>query len=310
MLIAQNVRKASKNSFDHISCMTAVTLDGKVLWQIGRPDAYNDVLANDTPFQIHDVDGDGKNEVVVVKDFKIQVLEGATGKLRHWAWMPEAPKDNKERPYEMEVGDSIYFANFSGGKHAQEILIKDRYRTFWVFDNKLKLLWSSQANIGHFPYTLDVNGDGKEELVIGYSMYDHTGKKLWSLDKELVDHSDGIVLGNFSGDPKADIRCYSFASDEGFLMTDLKGNVLVRSRVGHTQSPECCEVSSGSAGRAVDDDQFLEKPRYRNALQSRWSDHHTRRTDSYGEPNSSRELARRRARICDALSEHQRGRDD
>jgi hypothetical protein len=68
-------------------------------------------------------------------------------------------------------------------------------------------------------------------------MYDYTGKKLWSLDKDLADHADGIVLGNFSGNPNGDIRCYIFGSDEGFVMTDLKGNVLVRSRVGHTQSP-------------------------------------------------------------------------
>jgi hypothetical protein len=94
-------------SFDHISCLTAVTMEGKALWQIGRPDPYNDVLANDTPFQIHDLDGDGKNEVVMVKDFKIQIVEGRTGKVKSWVWMPEAPKDNKDRPYEMEVGDSI-----------------------------------------------------------------------------------------------------------------------------------------------------------------------------------------------------------
>jgi len=114
LLIGQNVRKASANSFDHLSCLTAVNLDGKVLWQLGRPDPYNDVLANDTPFQIHDIDGDGATEVVVVKDFKIQILEGRTGRVKQWAWMPEAPKDNKERPYEMEVGDSLYFADFAG----------------------------------------------------------------------------------------------------------------------------------------------------------------------------------------------------
>ena len=68
------------DAFDHISCMTAVNLDGKVLWQIGRPDPRNTLLTNDTPFQIHDRDGDGRNEVVMVKDFQIQVLEGATGK--------------------------------------------------------------------------------------------------------------------------------------------------------------------------------------------------------------------------------------
>ena len=162
LLIGQNVRKASANSFDHLSCLTAVNLDGKVLWQLGRPDPYNDVLANDTPFQIHDIDGDGATEVVVVKDFKIQILEGRTGKVKQWAWMPEAPKDNKERPYEMEVGDSLYFADFAGRKAQRDIIIKDRYRTFWVFDNGLKLQWWSQCNTGHFPYSLDTDGDGRE----------------------------------------------------------------------------------------------------------------------------------------------------
>ncbi len=237
LLIAQNVRKASRNSFDHLSCLTAVNLDGRVLWQIGRPDPYNDVLANDTPFQIHDLDGDGAHEVVLVKDFKIQILEGRTGKVKQWAWMPAAPKDNQERPYETEVGDSIYFADFSGRKAPREIIVKDRYHSFWVFDQHLKLLWSSQANIGHFPYSLDVDGDGREELAIGYSLYAPGGQRLWTLDEELDEHSDGIVLGNFSGDPRGPVRAYLFASDEGFLMADLTGKILRRARIGHTQSP-------------------------------------------------------------------------
>ena len=81
MLIAQNIPRIGDN-FIQISCLTAVTLDGRVLWQLGRPDPRNGLLTSDTPFQIHDLDGDGRNEVVMVKDFKLQVLEGATGKLR------------------------------------------------------------------------------------------------------------------------------------------------------------------------------------------------------------------------------------
>ena len=77
MLIAQNIPRVRGDAFDHISCLTAVTLDGKVLWQIGRPDPRNGLLTNDTPFQIHDIDGDGRNEVVMVKDFKLQILDGA-----------------------------------------------------------------------------------------------------------------------------------------------------------------------------------------------------------------------------------------
>jgi hypothetical protein len=53
-----------------------VTLDGKVLWQIGKPDPRHGLLTSDTPFQVHDLDGDGKCEVFLMKDFKLQVLDG------------------------------------------------------------------------------------------------------------------------------------------------------------------------------------------------------------------------------------------
>ncbi len=79
MLIGQNIPRLGDN-FIQLSCLTAVTFDGKVLWQLGRPDRRHGLLTADTPFQIHDLDGDGKNEVVMVKDFKLQVLEGAAGR--------------------------------------------------------------------------------------------------------------------------------------------------------------------------------------------------------------------------------------
>ena len=66
------------NNFDFLSSLTAVTLDGKVLWQAGRPNPRNGLLTNDTPFQIHDVDGDGRGEVVLIRDFQLQVLDGRT----------------------------------------------------------------------------------------------------------------------------------------------------------------------------------------------------------------------------------------
>ncbi|MCP5115192.1 MAG: hypothetical protein GY953_30540, partial [bacterium] len=88
MLFAQNIPRVRGDAFDHISCLTAVTLDGQVLWQLGRPDPRNGLLTNDTPFQIHDTDGDGSEEVVLIRDFQLQVLDGATGKLRKKVWVP------------------------------------------------------------------------------------------------------------------------------------------------------------------------------------------------------------------------------
>ena len=114
MLIAQNIPRIGDN-FVQISCLTAVTLDGQVLWQLGRPDPRNGLLTSDTPFQIHDIDGDGRNEVVMVKDFKLQVLEGATGKVRKS--VPDARRrcrDNRLKPYALTNGDSLAFVNLSG----------------------------------------------------------------------------------------------------------------------------------------------------------------------------------------------------
>jgi hypothetical protein len=206
------------------------------LWQLGRPDPRNGLLTNDTPFQIHDIDGDGKNEVILVRDFQLQVLEGVTGKVRQRTWMPEAARDNKERPYEINNGDSIAFLNLSGGKHPQEILIKDRYRWFWVFDKDLQLKWKGEGQTGHYPFPIDTDRDGRQEFMIGYTLWNHLQKPLWSLDKVLRDHSDGISAGTFGADPNAPPRIYICGSDEGFLMIDHKGSIQKHVRLGHAQT--------------------------------------------------------------------------
>jgi rhamnogalacturonan endolyase len=236
MLFAQNIPRVRGDAFDHISCLTAVTLDGKILWQSGRPDPRNGLLTNDTPFQIHDLDGDGKNEVVLVRDFQLQVLEGKTGKILQRSWMPEVAPDNKERPYAINNGDSMAFFNLSGGKHAQDIVIKDRYRWFWVFDKDLQLKWKGEGQTGHYPFPIDVDGDGRQEFMIGYSLWNHQGKQLWSHDQTLKDHPDGISVGSFGADPKAPPRVYICGSDEGFLVFDISGKILNRARIGHTQT--------------------------------------------------------------------------
>jgi hypothetical protein len=260
MLFAQNIPRVRGDAFDHISCLTAVTLDGRVLWQLGRPDPRNGLLTNDTPFQIHDLDGDGRNEVVLVRDFQLQVLEGATGKLRQRAWMPAAAQDNKDRPYELNNGDSIAFFNLSGGKHAQEILIKDRYRWFWVFDKDLQLRWQGEGQTGHYPFPIDVDRDGRQEFMIGYTLWSHAQKPLWSNDKALFDHADGISAGSFGADPKAPPRIYICGSDEGFLVFDHLGKLLKQVRLGHAQTQSVGKYRTDLPGLQIYTANFWRSP--------------------------------------------------
>jgi rhamnogalacturonan endolyase len=238
MLIAQNIQTVSGDSFDTISCLTAVKLDGAVLWQSGKPNSRNGLVTNDNPYQIHDVDGDGHNEVVAVRDFQLQILDGRTGKIKQWTRMPVAPQpDNApwavRRPYEREFGDSLFFVNVSGDRERRDILVKDRYQHFWIYNRRLELLWSGEGQTGHCPYPFDVGG--LDRIMIGYSMWDHTGKKLWSHDDDLRDHADSVAVANFSGDPQREPRVYSTGSDEGFLMFSYDGRILKHLMVGHAQ---------------------------------------------------------------------------
>lgn len=248
MLFAQNIPRVRGDAFDQISCLTAVTLDGKVLWQKGRPDPRNGLLTNDTPFQIHDIDGDGKNEVVLIRDFKLQILEGRTGEVRSSVFTPEADTSLRERPYDLNSGDSITFLNLSGGKNPSEILIKDRYKYFWVYDKSLKLLWKGSGQTGHYPYPLDIDGDGREEFALGYALWGPDGKQLWSHDDDYKDHADGIVIGNFTGTPGAPPRVYSCGSDEGFLLWDIDGKLLKHTHIGHAQTPSVGKYRSDIPG--------------------------------------------------------------
>lgn len=237
MLIAQNIPRVQGDGFDQISCLTAVNLEGKILWQSGKPDPRNGLLTNDTPFQIHDIDGDGKNEVVVVRDFQLQILEGRTGKVRKSVWMPPMIQTGNSHPYERENGDSIAFVNFSGNQGRHEILVKNRYTRFWIYNNQLELIWKGDGQTGHYPYPVDLDGRGYDSLAIGYTLWDRNGVRLWSHDAELHDHADGIMAGNLSGDAGAEPRIYASASDEGLVIFDKRGAILKHVRVGHNQSP-------------------------------------------------------------------------
>ncbi len=235
MLICQNIPRVHADDFDQISCLTAVKLDGRILWQSGRPDPRNGLLTNDTPFQIHDIDGDGRAEVVLVRDFKLQILDGATGKVRRWVWMPSAPPA-AARPYELVNGDCIAFFNLSGEPGRHELLIKDRYSNFWILNNRLEILWQGQGQTGHFPYAYASEPGGLDKVVIGYSVWDSSGHQLWSQDRALRDHADAVIMGNFSGDPAARPRVYACGSDEGFIVFDDRGEIQKHVRIGHAQN--------------------------------------------------------------------------
>ncbi|HEX5223083.1 MAG TPA: hypothetical protein VFZ59_26225 [Verrucomicrobiae bacterium] len=244
ILICQQQHHGPKDSNSELSCLTAVTLDGEQLWQVGLPDAWNDELTNDVGVQVHDLDGDGQCEVVYCKDMELIVADGKTGKTKYKAPTPKTPANtpSPRNRFPQILGDSILFADFRGQGRPGDIVLKDRYNSFWVFDDKLNLLWQGQCVTGHYPFAYDVDNDGKDELFIGYSCYDDDGKRLWTLDDQIKDHADGVAMARFSADPKAEPMLMIVASDEGTLFIDPRGKILKHHRLGHVQNPTVADL--------------------------------------------------------------------
>ena len=239
VVIGQVLHHGPKDRNSELSCLTAMTFDGKQLWQIGNPDPWKYHLTNDVGFQIHDIDRDGKNEVIYCKNFEIIVVDGATGRTKYKAPTPKTPGG---KPYKSVynifpriLGDCIYFCDLRGTGYDSDIILKDRYRYLWAFDNRLNLLWKAECNTGHYPYAYDIDNDGKDELMMGYTLFDNDGTKLWSLDSTIQDHADGVAILKFK--PDSELRLLCAASDEGIFFTDMKGNILKHYYLGHVQNP-------------------------------------------------------------------------
>jgi hypothetical protein len=171
---------------------------------------------------------------------EIIVADGATGQTKYKAPTPFANMNVLDRnralnPPARLLGDCLFFADFRGKGRDQDIVIKDRYSQYWVFDDQLRLLWSGSCRTGHYPYTYDIDQDGKDEMAIGYTLIDDDGTVLWSLDQEITDHADGIAIVPFQKGEPPKILCA--ASDEGMFFADLEGNIMQHYYIGHAQNP-------------------------------------------------------------------------
>jgi rhamnogalacturonan endolyase len=239
VLIGQVMHHGPKDRNSELSCLTAMTFDGEILWQTGKPDPWKDYLTNDVAFQIHDIDNDGKNEVVFCRNMEIVIAEAGTGKTKIKRNTPETPGGRPTASgnniFDRILGDCLYFCDLKGKGYDGDFILKDRYRYLWAFDNQLNMLWKSECNTGHYPFAMDIDNDMKDEIMMGYTLFDDNGIKIWSLDDTLNDHADGVALVRFGFDQEIRLMCA--ASDEGMLFADMKGNILKHHYIGHVQNP-------------------------------------------------------------------------
>jgi hypothetical protein len=177
-----------------ITCLTATTVMGEVLWQSGTPSGANGRAYCDLPVQIYDWDNDGRNEVLYVQQASyldspapaagtvreraprysgnatLTVLDGASGKEKARLPLP-APAD-----------DSFLLADLTGRGRREDLVVKDRYWNMWGVAHDGKVLWQYSGSTGHYPAIADIDGDGRDEVFVGYALIDHDGKVLFQKD--------------------------------------------------------------------------------------------------------------------------------
>ncbi len=191
-----------------ISCLTATTIGGEVLWQTGTPCVTNNRVYSDLPVQIYDWDNDGRNEVLFVRQARyvdpilhhetayyrdnricerarryegsatMVVLDGLTGREKASFAVP-SPAD-----------DSFLFADLTGSGRREDLVLKDRYWNMWGVSHDGAVLWHWRGSTGHYPAIGDVDDDGRDEVFVGHVLLDHDGRELFRKNWEGWD--DGV----------------------------------------------------------------------------------------------------------------------
>ncbi|MDZ7620653.1 MAG: carbohydrate binding domain-containing protein [Patescibacteria group bacterium] len=195
----------------------AFTADGKHLWR--RDLGWGIEHRNwHSPMIVHDLNGDGRAEVVAkVADGDLRNERGRVVDGPEWVavWDGLTGKEIARAPWPSRGGFGSYnFASrhqlavaYLDGRTPCLIALRGTYglmkvEAYELVGEQLRPLWQfCNANApskfvgqgAHFTQCADVDGDGRDEVVLGSMVLDDTGVPLWSTGKG---HPDGLFLGD------------------------------------------------------------------------------------------------------------------
>lgn len=171
-----------------------------------------------SPFIACDLNGDGKAEVIAKigegdprdEDGRVYsgpewfaVWDGMTGKeIARAPWPSREPYDN----YNLSSRNFIITA-YLDGKTPCLVILRGTYSVMvaeaWQLNNnKLEKLWDySNEELGaklygqgaHTNYAVDLDYDGRDEIILGSAILDDNGSPLWTTGKG---HPDGVFFGD------------------------------------------------------------------------------------------------------------------
>ena len=223
----------------------AANLAGDTLWRYESRDRVP------SPEHIVFADFTGRKtlDVAAVLTQKLVVLESGTGAIRAERELPppapfDACRGGKPAPVRLFAVQLqplpapcglLLCEDIPGGAHSA-----------WAYDAALNPLWEVHLPaplLGRTPWLADIDGDGAEEILLGWCLLDHDGKVLRVLNEGLcADRTlagrcgQNGVLGHLAAADSAEWTMAHAGAGEGLVLADaLTGNVRAHSLIGNVQ---------------------------------------------------------------------------
>lgn len=239
-----SARNVDRNDVHFTSAVVAQRLDGSVLWRWGDPTIGRKQLHHDVACQIYDWDGDGKNEVILATEGFLVELDGATGREKRRLALPR------------DATDCLVFVNLSGRARPTDVLVKTRYTQIWAFDRDGKQLWTVEKPGGyltaHQPVAVDLDGDGRDEIMAGFAMLNADGSTRWVFQSRKVDqrrgHCDSFRLVRAGKQPEEFRFVITMCGANGIALIDGHGQPFWELGGEHFESVDVGRICAGVDG--------------------------------------------------------------
>ena len=258
---------------------------GKELWRwIAPEDGIESREAEDeVPGAIWDFDRDGKAEYVGWREFDgkewLVVADGMTGDIKAKTEWPTRAKPHAYNNFRIAIGNL-------DGKYPNAIIVfTDDGMTISVnaYTPELNLIWSysdrlRKDHLGHYVFPYDFDGDGIDEVLCGYILFDNKGNVIWERLSDMFDnndHADTYKFADLDGDGKMEI--ISATSALGTQARDaMTGKLIWESPSEHNQKVQVGMFLEGysrpqvAAGARVYKDRSVDPY---ISMQAYWFDH-------------------------------------
>jgi len=200
------------------------------------------------PLQVFDLNSDGKDEVVLVVEGQLRAYDGQTGELLMAQDIPE-PNAYGECLHDPEwatLNDAICPVRLGDGKMG--FYLKDRYWNLHLYDAEFNSVWHHPVNTGHYPLPVDLDGDGRDEIVCCHTLFDADGNIRWAT--KLHDHVDSHLYEDLTGGDNPILTLMS--GEEGVVQLDPEtGEVLRQFKLGHAQTCVVGEFVADKPGKQL-----------------------------------------------------------